>query len=331
MKAGYVQAPFHFEIKDVKLREIKEDEVLVKVKACSLCGHDMILASYAAKDMQQFGHEIAGIVEQTGRLVENVKPGDWVVLESGTFDRFADVSRNGRVDLNNKGPNFWIKGNDNMGFAEKIIVPMEVCVKFEGITFEAASIIEPLGVALDLVKTADIKLGNTVLVMGIGPIGLMAARMAKASGAVKVYATELTVCEARRNLAIQWGVDEIFSPEEIKVKADRVLVTAPPKVIPQALENCNIGGITAFLGIDYGPDGFVTIDSNLVHVNKLQLRASNASPALYFPECISLIKNGVVNTEELISHRFKLEEMPEAVIQYRDDRKKALKAVMIND
>lgn len=331
MKAGYVQAPFKFEVRDIILREIKEDEVLVQVKACSLCGHDMILASYAAKEMQQFGHEIAGIVEKTGRLVHNVKPGDTVVLESGTFDRFSDAARNARVDLDNNGPNFWVKDNDNMGFAEKIIVPMEVCVKFEGISFEAASIIEPMGVALDLVKTADIKLGNTVLVMGLGPIGLMAARMAKASGAAKVYATELPACAARIELAKKWGIDEIFAPDEIGVNVDRVLVTAPPKVIPTALSICNIGGIVAFLGIDYSPAGFVTIDSNLVHVNKLQLRASNASPALYFPECIELIKCGIVNTQDLISHTFKLQDLQEAVSAYRDDRKTALKAVMIND
>jgi len=268
-----------YNFKRITLRELKEDEVLIKVKACSVCGHDMIMASYGATEMQPFGHEISGSVEKVGRLVKNVMVGDQVVLESGTFDRFSNASRNGRVDLDNKGSNFWVKDDDNMG------------------------------VALDLIKTADIKLGNTVLVMGLGPIGLMAAKMAKASGAIKVYATELPECKARIELAKKWRVDEVFAPNSISVKVDRVLVTAPPKVIPSAFEQCNIGAIVAFLGIDYGNEGFVTFDSNIVHFNKLQLRASHASPALYFPECIELIKAGIVNTEELITHRFKIEKL----------------------
>jgi Zn-dependent alcohol dehydrogenases, class III len=87
MKAAYFKAPFQFEIRSIGLREIKCDEVLVKVKACSVCGHDMIMASYAAVEWQPFGHEISGIVEKTGCYVKNVKKGDKVVLESGTFDR----------------------------------------------------------------------------------------------------------------------------------------------------------------------------------------------------------------------------------------------------
>ena len=330
MRAGFLKAPYQFEVRDVALREIGESEVLVNVKACSVCGHDLILASYASPEWRQFGHEIAGVVEQCGRLVKNVKPGDKIVLESGTFDRFADVSRNGRVDLDNKGPNFWEREGETMGFAEKIIVPMETCVKFDGISFEAASVVEPMGVALDLVKTADIKLGNTALVMGLGPIGLMAAKMAKANGAIRVYATELPECKARIEMAKRWGVDEVFTPGEVPVKVDRVLITAPPKVIPSAFDLCNIGAIVAFLGIAYGDAGMVTFDSNVVHVKKLQLRGSNASPALYFPECISLIQAGVVNTGELITHRFSLDEMAEAIPAYVKDKENGIKAVMIN-
>src|SRR5450759_2214429 len=102
MKAAYLKAPFQFEIKEIALREIKQDEVLVKVKACSVCGHDMIMAAYGATEMQPFGHEISGVVEKVGSYVKNVELGDKVVLESGTFDRFSANSRNGRVDLDNK-------------------------------------------------------------------------------------------------------------------------------------------------------------------------------------------------------------------------------------
>lgn len=338
MKAAFIKAPFEFEVKEVPMRQPGKHEVLVKVKACSLCGHDLIMAAYGAAEWQPFGHEISGVVEKVGSCVENVHVGDQVILESGTFDRFSNKSRNGRVDLDNKGPNFWLKDGDTMGFAEYITVPMEVCVKFDNLTFEEACIIEPMGVALDLVKTADIKLNDDVLVIGLGPIGLMAARLAKAVGARKVYGSELSAAKARIALAKKWGVDEIICPDTMKVEefpfqrggVDRVLVTAPPKTILTAISVTNVGGIIAFLGIDYGPEGNVTFDSNVFHVNKLQLRSSFASPALYFPECIELIQSGVVDTGALVTHIFGLEEIRKGIRDFRDDRENGIKAVMIN-
>jgi len=299
----------------------------------------MIMASYGATELQPFGHEISGVVERVGADVRNVVIGDKVVVESGSFDRFSSNSRNGRVDLDNKGPNFWLKDKDTMGFAEYIIVPMEVCVKFEGLSFEETCVIEPMGVALDLVKTADIKLNNDVLVIGLGPIGLMAARLAKAMGARKVYGSELSVAKARIELAKKWGVDEIICPDIKKVEdykfarggVDRVLVTAPPKTIPTAIKVCNVGAIIAFLGIVYGPEGNVTFDSNVFHVNKLQLRSSFASPALYFPECIDLIKAGIVNTKELITSTFNIDGLDEGIKNFRDDRENGIKAIMVNE
>lgn len=331
MKAGFVKAPFMFEVREVDLRDIKENEVLVDIKACGVCGHDLIMASYGAKEFVQFGHEISGVVEQVGRLVKNVTVGDQVVFESGTFDRFSDAARNGRVDLDNKGPNFWEREGETMGFAEKIIVPMEVCVKFDGLSFEAASIVEPMGVALDLVKSADIKLGNTVLVMGLGPIGLMAAKLARASGAINVYATELPECKARIELAKKWGIDEIFVPDDIPVQVDRVLVTAPPAVIPSAIEATKLGGTVAFLGIAYGDAGIIPLDTTKIHFNKIKIIPSHASPALYFPECLELMKAGVINTQELITHTFTINQLDDGINQFKNDKENAIKAVMVND
>jgi len=339
MKAAYVKAPFEFFVKDVSLRELKETEVVVDVKACGVCGHDLILSRYGANEVQQFGHEVSGVISQTGRLVTNVKVGDRVVLESGTFDRFSDNSRNGRVDLDNKGPNFWIKGDDNMGFAEKMIAPCECCVKFDDLDFEETSLVEPLGVALDLVKTSDIPLMGDVLVIGLGPIGLMAARIAKVRGARKVYGAELSTCSARIKTAKRWGIDEIINPDIQKIEdyaferggVDRVMVTAPPSTIASALSVCRVGGIVGFLGIDYGAGGMITLDSNVIHFNKLQLRASHASPALYFPECLDLIRSGAVKTKELITHRFKLEEIGQAIPAFDSDKKNGIKAVMVTE
>lgn len=337
MKAAYVKAPFEITIKEAPRRPLRETEVRIDIHACGVCGHDLILMRYAATQQQQFGHEVVGVIREVGRLVENVKVGDRVVLESGTYDRFSDVARNGRVDLNNRGPNFWIKGDDNMGFAEDMIAPCECCVKVpDALTDEQVVLIEPMGVALDLVKTAEIRLTQDVLVMGLGPIGLMAVRMAKLSGAHHVYATELPGSRAKIALAEKWGVDAVIEPDKVTTYpfpaggVDHVLVTAHPSVLPAAFQICNRGGIVSFLGIAYGEDRMVSLDTCHIHEMKLQLRASNASPALYFPECLRMIESGAVDTAALISHRCTLDNLQQAVLDFVKDRENGLKCVMFN-
>lgn len=335
MKAAYVKAPFEIVVKEAPQRPLLETEVRLQVNACGLCGHDLIMARYAATEQQQFGHEVVGTVTEVGRLVENVRPGDRVVLESGTYDLFSDAARNGRVDLDNHGPNFWVKNDDPMGFSESMIAPSQCCVKVpDGVTDAQAVLTEPLGVALDLLKTAEIKLGQDVLVMGLGAIGLMAARLAKLSGARHVYATQWPGSKAKNALAISWGVDAVISPDAVKDYpfpaggVDHVLVTAHPSVLPDAFAVCNRGGIVSYLAIAYGEDRFVTLDTCYIHEKKLQLRASNASPALYFPECLSLIAAGMVDTAALISHRCTLDTLPEAVLRFAGDKENGVKCVM---
>ena len=218
-------------------------------------------------------------------------------------------------------------------------MPAVLCIPFDDISDEEACFLEPMGVAADLILTADIKLGNDVLLMGAGAIGLMALQMAKASGARKIYVAEHKKNKKKAELALQMGADEIiYTDEEDLLKfpfprggVDRVLVTTPPKTIDMATKACNVGGIVAFLGISYGPAAIVSFDSNVVHLNKLQIRGSNAIPALYFPHCIDLLKAGIVDVKPLISHRFRLENAPEGIHAFLTESDIAVKAVMIAD
>ena len=337
MKAAYLKSPFQFEIRTFEEQLPDEDQIRVKVKACGVCGTDLHSAATSAPDWKPFGHEISGIVEEVGKHVDNVKAGQKVVLESGTFDRYSAVVRNGNPELDNKGPNYW--ETQPMGFADYITVPKEVAVPFEGISFEEASIVEPLGVALDLVYTADIKINDDVVVVGLGPIGLLALRLAKLMGARKVYGVEYSMAERRVEIAKQYGAEDIVHADKMDFKdyqyprggVDKVLVTAPPKVIPNAIDILNWGGNVSFIGIEYGDDGRISFDANEFHFKKIQLRASFASPALYFPRCLELIESKAIDVKPLISDRFKLEEIEKAMMRLRDDKKNAVKAIMINE
>ncbi len=96
MKALYVKGKFQFQVRDVTLRDIEPDEVLLKVSACGFCGSEIFIAQ-DAKEWQPIGHEVSGRVEKIGSMVKNVKVGDQVVVESGSYDRFSDLSATGTM------------------------------------------------------------------------------------------------------------------------------------------------------------------------------------------------------------------------------------------
>lgn len=337
MKAAYLKAPNLFEVRDVQLRTPAADEVVLDVKACGFCGHDKILAAYAADEWQPFGHELCGVVVQTGSDVKRLKIGDRVAVETSMFDPRADVTLNGHPELSMSGPGYMGASENALGFAEYTVVKEALCVPYDGIPDAEACFLEPMGVAADLVLTADIRLGNDVLVMGCGAIGLMALQMAKRSGARKVYAAERRKNVKKAELALKFGADEVIYTDETdlgdypfdKGGVDRVLVTTPPSTIDIATRVCNIGGIVAFLGISYGEAEVVSFNSNIVHGRKLQIRGSNAVPALYFPQCIDLMKAGMVQVAPMITHRFQLEEVPEGIRAFLEESADAVKAVMV--
>lgn len=290
-----------------------------------------------AEDFTAIGHEVAGAVERVGSAVTNVAPGQDVCVESGTFDRFSDRSRNGKVELDKTGRSMFNSGVGTMGFAEYMAVPCETCVGFEGLTYAQAALIEPLGVAYDLVKVTGIELGDDVLVYGIGPIGLFALRLARLAGARRIFAVNRSGRDARDRLALAWGADEVLHSDKIDLAGypflrggvDRILMTATPDAMPGAMGLLNVGGVMGFIGIGTsGAKRFVTFDMYRFHEDKLQIRASNAVPALYFPACIDLCRSGMVDMGAMISHSLRFESFGRDVKAYVDDRRGALKAVM---
>ncbi len=337
MKAMYLKASNQFELRDVELREPGNGEVVVRVKACGFCGHDKILAGYAAKEWEPFGHEFSGVVEKVGEGVTNVKVGERVVIETSTFNPLSNEALNGRPDWDTKGPSYMELKHTAMGFAEKTIVPAVLCVPFDGLSDAEACFLEPMGVAADLILTADIHLNDDVLLMGCGAIGLMALQMAKASGARKIYVAEHRANKRKIELARQFGADEVILTDETDLTefpfprggVDKVLVTTPPRTIGDAVKVANVGAVVAFLGISYGPDAIVSFDSNIVHLNKLQIRGSNAIPALYFPKCLELLEAGIVDVKSLISHTFSLEQACEGIMDFLTNKTEAVKAVML--
>ena len=229
----------------------------------------------------------------------------------------------------------------HLGFAEKIVTPAESCVRFLKLSFTEAAVIEPMGVAYDLFKTTDICVGDDVLVMGIGTIGLLALRLARLAGARKIYAANNSGRDMRDAIAREWGADEIIHTDKTPLTEisferngiDKALVTAPPSTLQDVMYCMNYGGVIGLIGITEGNRGAkaeerTPIDMKWFHDKKLQLRASNASPAMCFPACIDLCESGMVDISRLISHELKMETFKADFMKYIDEKTKAVKAVM---
>lgn len=331
MKQAFLKAPFQVEIREVELPAIKENEVLISVKACGICGSDINTAQ-AAAEYEPFGHELAGIVEAVGAQVTSVKPGDAVALESSSFCGNCAVCRNGHPELCRERyvPPYH-------GFAEKIIVHQSAVVKFDGISMEEASIVEPMGVAMDMVNVADIQINDHVVVYGAGPIALIAIRLAALRGAGRITVLAHSHSKARIELARYYGVDEVIFTDLVDpVEAlkgrpvHRVLVTTPPATLKDAAAFASFGAVISMIGFaKTQEESMCSLDINAMHFKRLQLRFSFASPALFFPQCIDLIRKGLVDVKALVSHRYALEDMDAAVKICRDDKKSVVKVLMV--
>jgi threonine dehydrogenase-like Zn-dependent dehydrogenase len=318
------------QLRDTELPAPGPGQIRLKIDACGICGTDI---HGRDDEFGKFGHEIAGTILETGEGVDYLEPGQKVVLDSATPCGRCSMCRNRRPELCTDIQSFFYM--DQFGFAEEMNAPAVSAIPYSGIPPETASLQEPLGVAIDLCKTADIKSDTNVLVLGQGPIGLMAACVSRHMGADRVFVSEFGSKTARKELAESLEIDGFIDAENTRIEdydygcpVDRILVTSPPPTLENAVKTAAKGGIIGFIGIGYGDASCCRFDANYFHFNKLELRSSFASPALYGPLALTYLYDGVVPGEKLISHRFPLSRIEQAVKTAKDDPA-ALKVAVI--
>lgn len=310
-------------LKDIPLRDLAPDEIRVRIQACGICGTDLHLNPDEADQESPFGHEAAGVVVEKGCGVTCLEVGQSVVIESATPCGFCEHCKNAQQELCTDIKSFWHSGY--FGFAEEMITPAITAIPCDDLPPYIACLSEPLGVAIDLVRLADVRPESNVLLLGPGPIGLMALAIVRRMGARRVFVSGHRRSAARVAVAERIGLDGFFDPTETPLGAvdfgctiDRVLVTSPPPTLSDAFQVAGKGGIISFIGIGYGENARCSFDVNDFHFKKLQLRASFASPALYTPRALQYLREGVVDAEALISHRFPLGRIGEAMAVARD-------------
>jgi L-iditol 2-dehydrogenase len=308
---------------DIPEKPLDPNLIRVQVAACGICGTDLHLWPGSENAENNFGHEIAGTIVEVGSAAGNLKIGQKIVLDSSTPCGRCDNCRNTRQELCTDIQSFFF--TQSFGFAERLVVPGICAVPCEDLSPEIGCISEPLGVAIDLVRLADIRPESNVLILGPGPIGLMALALVKRMGARRIFLSAFSREKPRIAVARKFGVDEVIDPAITPIdtfkygcEIDRVLVTTPPPTLTDAMNVACKGGIISFIGIAWGENAFCRFDANAFHFKKLQLRASFASPALYTPLALQYLREGVVDGNALISHRFPLSQIEQAMQTARD-------------
>ena len=334
MKAVFTKAPMQFEIREVELEPLASDEALVQVKACGVCGWDILVAQTVAKDWMPIGHELSGQIVELGSEVPDYAVGDPVVVENSTFCGICDQCKRGNVAHCVNLDHHRSAG----GFAEYIKVRYTSLYPLGEVGYPAGALAEPLTVAIDMVEAAEIPLSGRVAIFGPGPIGLMIAKLAVVKGAAQVYMTGHAHSRARWEIAKQLGVtDCVYIDQQDAVSyfaerepkgLDRVLVTAPPATIPDAAAICRFGAIITYNGIKFGGGEMIHLDGNAFHFRRLQLRGVHSVPNLGWPQAVDLLQRRVIDPDLIISHHFPFDQVPAAIDFAAKERAKVVKVMV---
>ncbi|WP_179134042.1 L-threonine 3-dehydrogenase [Halobacillus massiliensis] len=312
------------ELKEVPIPQINEDEVLIKVKATSICGTDVHIYNWDEWSASRvhppyvFGHEFSGEVVETGEKVSNYQPGDYVSAETHLICGHCPQCLIGQYHI---CENTKIIGVDTQGcFAEYVALPASNLWKNPSdMPSDIASIQEPMGNAVHTVLNGDVA-GKSVAVIGCGPIGLMAVGVAKAAGASEVIAIDLN--PYRLELAKEMGASlTIHAGEQDPVEEARrqtnghgveviCEMSGHPVAMDQGFKMVTNGGRVSILSLPAKP---VTLDVTNDIVFKGVTVQGITGRKMYetWQQVSRLLHSGQVDVRPLITHHLSLEEFEE--------------------
>ena len=222
MKAAVYKEKNLLVVEDVPEPKPGNDEILMKVSYCAICGSDLHRYCYGMMNPGTImGNEFSGVVIDVGNNVKGFNAGDRVTRGGGKVDT-------GR-DLPNFPPRYSAKERGFLplkpgAYAQYMTVPAEKVMKIpDGITELEASLIEPLTVALHMLRLSKMRLGDRTVVLGAGPIGLFAQQCAALYGSIKVYVSDVN--PARLKAAAELGAHEVFDPTRVDLVKEVVSLT----------------------------------------------------------------------------------------------------------
>lgn len=343
MKAAVFLGPGNIEVREVPEPQVEPGEVLIRVEACAICGTDVRIFQFGhhhVKPPQITGHEIAGEIVALGEGVEGYRVGDRVAVITVISCGRCRYCRRG---LQNLCPEQrYIGYHYPGGFAEFMKMPREGVVRGNLLVLPKdmdlleASLIEPLSCVINGQSYLGIGLGETVLVIGAGPIGCMHVAMARNHGAGKIFLADIS--DERLELAQRIQADVYINPQRENLKerileltdglgVDVVVVAASSgSAQEEALELVAPQGRVSLFGGLPREKPTITFNSNIVHYKEIGVFGVFASHASQYEEAARLIYTRRVPARNLITHVMPLEDIVRGIELVKSG--KALKAVV---
>ncbi len=326
MKASYFLGDKKFEVRDLPLPEIGEQDVLVRVAACGVCGTDVHIyhGSKGSTDVKPpvvLGHELAGEVEKIGSQVTTVKPGDHVTIDPNIYCGKCHFCQIGKKQM---CQNLYAIGvNRDGGFAQYCVAPETQCYQLDKeVPLKYGAMTEPLACCVHGIDRAGIRQGDTVCVIGGGAIGLLMIQLAKLSGASKVILSEPVAM--RREIGKKVGAWACVDPihEDIKERLKELLGTEGVDVVIECV-GTSVAAEQAFLAADRGatillfsvpkPESIYSLHLEEVFQKELTILGSMINPDTH-GRAAALINSGVLKLEPIITHSFSVEQVEEAIL-----------------
>lgn len=330
MRAGVFREKGIVRVEEVSVPEVSEGEVLIKVAACGVCGTDIkkIFHRYV-EPPQILGHELGGTVVAVGRSVTKWKPGNRVMsfhhipcgkcfyCERRLFSQCKQYKTTGLT------AGFTPNGG---GFAEYVkampwVADRGIVALPDNVSFEEATFIEPINTILKAVQKARVTAGETVLVIGCGPIGLQLLMVAKLEGA-RLYTSDPMAVRRAKSLTL--GALESFDPssgklvEQVKARtegrgADAVLVAvAHPAVVVEALAAARPGGrVLLFAAND--PVTRIEFPASAVGIDEKEILGSYSAAVDIQESAAELVLRKKLPVMDIVTHRFPLDRIQEAL------------------
>lgn len=318
----------YYKNSDVRVEErptpvVTDHGIVVKIMACGLCGSDLLEWYRIKRAPLVLGHEPAGIVVETGKLVTNVKPGDRVFVTHHVPCNACYHCLSGHETA---CATFQTKNNfDPGGFSQFLLVKGRsvktgTFVLPDSVSFEQATFIEPLGTAVRAMRTVALKSAQSVLVCGSGVAGLLLVKLARAMGAGNIIATDLSAYRLEK--ATEFGATHtIRANEDVPAfvrsvndgrLADVVILCAG--AIPAArtaLASAERGGTILFFAVPK-PGETVDVDFNPFWRDDITIKTCYGAAPLDNMQALDLIRHNTVTVTDMVTHRFSIDKIGEA-------------------
>jgi L-iditol 2-dehydrogenase len=340
MKAATYYSPNNIQINEISKPKIKIDEILVEMKACGICGSDLMHWYLKNRAPLVLGHEPAGIVAKTGKNVKQFKKGEHVFVHHHVgclkchYCAYGDYTLCEQFTKTNIHPG---------GFAEYFRVPapnaQNDTLKIpDSISLEEATLIEPVGCCLKAHTKFVIRPEDTVAIIGAGPSGIIHTILSKNFGATKIIVSD--PIDYRLKAAKRFGADITVNPksesliEKVKEStegrgADLVIITAPnAEAVKEGLNACRKGG-TVCLFAPTPPTKHVSVSPQRLFFSEIRIVPSYSTSHIETRTALQLISTGKIKAKELITHRFPLSQTSEAF--KTAEKGECLKVVVLNE